>query len=143
MPDIEGIIKITNLLLQRTFGKNVPAWISPLINWILLGVLLLCGLWGLLVLISKIQEVWTQSFLPLFYKPEQKRRQHQRQMFAEYIEYEISRLDRLEDWKDKHFAELEAEVEAEGQRKHLALWLSLTLCESSSIRNNACPGRGS
>jgi hypothetical protein len=122
MPDIEGIIKITNLLLQRIFGKNVPAWISPLINWILLGVLLLCGLWGLLVLLSKIKEVWIQSFLPLFYKPEQKRRQHRRRMFAKHLEYEISRLDLLEDWKDEHFAELEAEVEADGRRKRFVLF---------------------
>jgi hypothetical protein len=122
MPDIEGIIKITNLLLQRIFGKNVPAWIPPLINWILLGVLLLCGLWGLLVLLSKIKEVWIQSFLPLFYKPEQKRRQHRRRMFAKHLEYEISRLDLLEDWKDEHFAELEAEVEADGRRKRFILF---------------------
>ena len=122
MPDIEGIIKITNILLQRIFRKNVPAWISPLINWILLGVVLLCGLWGLLVLLSKIKDVWIQSFLPLFYKPEQKRRQRRRRMFAKHLEYEISRLDLLEDWKDEHFAELEAEVEADGRRKRFALF---------------------
>lgn len=122
MPDIEGIIKITNLLLQRIFGKNIPPWIAPLINWTLLVVSLLCVLWGLLVLLSRIKDVWVQSFLPLFYKPEQKRRQRRRQMFAKHVEYEISRLDLLEDWKDEHFSELEAEVEADGRRKRLTLF---------------------
>ena len=44
-----------------------------------------------------------------------------RRMFAKHIEHEIERIDLAEDWKDEHFAELEAEVEAEGRRRHFLL----------------------
>lgn len=40
-----------------------------------------------------------------------------RQRFAEHIEHEIRRLNSLEEWRDYRFAELEAEVEAEGESR--------------------------
>jgi predicted NACHT family NTPase len=121
MPDFEQIIKNINSVLQLIFGNNVPSWVSQLVGWLLLVGLILCGIWGLLLLLSKIKDLWTQNFLPLFYKLEQKQRSIRRQTFAEHIEYEIRRLGLQEEWKDKRFAELEAEVEAEGRQRILSI----------------------
>ena len=71
----------------------------------------------LLTTLSKIKD----SLKSLFYRPEQRRLRRRRQTFAKHIEYEVLRLDLLEDWKDDRFAELEAEVEAEGDRKMFSL----------------------
>ncbi|MCL4265199.1 MAG: hypothetical protein KJ069_18430 [Anaerolineae bacterium] len=46
-----------------------------------------------------------------------RRRLLRRQRFAKHIEYEIDRLNTLEEWRDYRFAELEAEVEAEGRHR--------------------------
>lgn len=114
MPDFEQIIKGINAVLGLIFGKNVPPWISVLIGWALAFCLLLCGLWGILFVLSKIKDLWMQNFLPLFYSAEQKQNSIRRQYFAGHIEHEIWRLGLKEEWKDYRFAELEAEVEAEG-----------------------------
>lgn len=117
MPSFEQIINDINAVLQLIFGKNIPSWILPLVGWILLSGLLLWGLWGLLFGLSKIKDIWSQNFWPLFYSREEKQRSIHRRYFAEHIESEIIRLGRQEDWKDYRFTELEAEVEAEGQRR--------------------------
>src|SRR5690348_8284136 len=114
MPDIEGIVHDINSVFELIFGKSSPSWLPPLVGWILLGVLLLYGLRGIIAVFSSI----ITSLKPLFYNPEQKRQRRRRQSFAKHVEYEILRLDLLEDWKDDRFAELEAEVEAEGRRKN-------------------------
>ncbi len=121
MPDFEQIIKEIKAIFQLIFGKDVPTWVSPLIGWAMLIALLLCALWGILFLLSKIQELWVQNFWPIFYNREQKQRSLYRRYFAEHIESEIIRLGRQEEWKDYRFTELEAEVEAEGQRRGFSL----------------------
>lgn len=105
MPDLENFTK----LLQIVFG-NIPSWVLPVVGSVMLVYLLLLGL-------QKAKEAWSNTLQPLFYQPEQQRRRHQRRKFAEHIEYEIRRIDRQEDWRDDRFAELEAEVEAEGLRQ--------------------------
>ncbi len=117
MPDFEQIIKGIKAILQLIFGKDVPTWVLPLVGWAMLIALLLCALWGILFLLSKIQELWAQNFRPIFYNREEKQRSLYRRYFAEHIESEIIRLGRQEEWKDHRFTELEAEVEAEGQRR--------------------------
>lgn len=117
MPDFEKIISTINTVLKLVFGDQVPPWIFTLIGYILLLALILIGIWGLLVILSKIKKIWAEEFHPLFYNPEGKRRVQRRQRFADHIESEIRRLNNLEVWSDYHFAELEAEVEAEGQRQ--------------------------
>jgi len=78
---------------------------------------------SILVVLWFIQEFFTRlkSFLDwfssLFYKAEDKRRVAQRQRFADHVESEIRRLNNLEAWSDYRFAELEAEVEAEGRQR--------------------------
>src|SRR5437879_3835860 len=114
MSSFKEAVETLNTLLQLIHDKNVPNWISPLIGWVLLIAFVL---WGVL----KIKETGTQHFKSLFYNPDQKRRLRRRQMFAKHIEYEILRLDLQEDWKDERFAELEAEVEAEGKKKIFSL----------------------
>jgi hypothetical protein len=108
-------------ILQLIFGKNVPIWVFPLVGWAMLIALVLCALWGSLFLLSKIAELWTQNFWPLFYDREQKQRNLHRRYFAEHIEHEIIRIGRQEEWKDYRFTELEAEVEADGQRRSFSV----------------------
>jgi hypothetical protein len=45
-----------------------------------------------------------------------RRRRGQRQMYAGYVEGRIAQLNRLEQWADHRYAELEAEVETESER---------------------------
>ena len=117
MPDFEQIINEIKITLQLIFGKHVPDWVFPLVAWAMLIALVLTALCGILSLLSKIKELWTQNFWPLFYNREQKYRSLHRRYFAEHIESEINRLARQEEWKDYRFTELEAEVEADGQRR--------------------------
>ncbi len=117
MPDFSQIIQGIRTILQLIFGNNVPKWVFPFIGWLLLIAVALCALWGTLLVLSKIRELWAQNFWPLFYNREQRQRSLHRMYFADYIESELERLGRQEEWKDYRFTELEAEVEAEGQRK--------------------------
>jgi len=103
--------------IRLIFGTDVPAWLPKTVGWILFLALILLGIYGLLLVISKIIEVWKEKLLPNFYDKEEKRRNNRRKRFAEHIESEINRLNRLEEWSDYRFADLEAEVEAEGKRK--------------------------
>ncbi|MGK7883248.1 MAG: NACHT domain-containing NTPase [Crocosphaera sp.] len=103
-------------LITEIYGQE-PAWLSPLINYILVAILGLCFIWGLLVLLSKIRKVWIEEFWPLFYKQEQKRRRRKRQRFAQHIEHQLIQLNSREEWRDYRFTELEAEIEAEGKWK--------------------------
>lgn len=49
----------------------------------------------------------------------------QRRLFASHVESQLDQLARREDWRDSRFAELEAEVEAEGRERVLSwLWHS-------------------
>jgi hypothetical protein len=117
MPNFNDIIAYIDAVLKLIFGDQVPAWISPLVGYILLLALVLLGFWGLLFVISKIKELWVKEFWPSFYSLEEKRRVARRRRFADHIESEIRRLNNLEAWSDYRFAELEAEVEAEGRRQ--------------------------
>lgn len=117
MPDFSQIIQEIRTILQLIFGNNVPKWVFPFIGWLLLTAIALCALWGTLLVLSKIKELWAQNFWPLFYNREQRQRSLRRIYFASYIESELERLGRQEEWKDYRFTELEAEVEAEGQRR--------------------------
>ncbi|MGK7941966.1 MAG: NACHT domain-containing protein, partial [Crocosphaera sp.] len=121
--DFPKIIEEFKKLISNLFFEGQePTWLSPLINYILLGVLILLAAWGFLFVVSKIKKLWIEEFWPLFHKPEQKRRRLQRQRFAERLEYEIRQLNSREEWKDYLFTELEAEIEAEGRRKNSSLF---------------------
>lgn len=107
---LEGIEKLVNYM----FGGQPPAWLLPAIAWAIgIGF----ALWGIAFFLGQVRKVWTEFIQPVYYKPEEKRRRARRRMFADIMEAEIRRLNSLEAWNDNRFAELEAEVEAEGKRK--------------------------
>jgi hypothetical protein len=106
MSDIQWWIQ----LFEGVFGSQIVKWI--LIILAPFGVLFIF-LW----LIKGIIEITKNTLLPLLYNENQKLRIRCRQQFADYIESEIRRLNQKEDWSDFRFAELEAEVEAEGNRR--------------------------
>lgn len=105
MPSFQEILD----LLNQIFPNQVQQ--------ILKIVAVLVGLWWALEILSKIKGLWTKEFSPLFYSVEDKRRVSRRRRFADHVESEIRRLNNLEAWSDYRFAELEAEVEAEGRQR--------------------------
>lgn len=107
----------TEDIFRFILGNDVPSWIISFSNYLALILIVLIGLWIILVIASKIKKLWVEDFQPTFYDPEEKRRIRLRQKFARHIMLEITRLDSLEEWRDDRFAELEAEVEAEGRRR--------------------------
>lgn len=110
---IEGIFAILKLI----FPAAIPSWLRLAIGYTLLVALFLITIHGLLVLVSKIRTVWMEQFWPLLYSRDQRAHAVQRQRFADYIYNEIRRLNVQEEWRDHRFAELEAEIEAEGDKK--------------------------
>jgi hypothetical protein len=117
MPDIEKIVNGIQKVLNWIFQDHVPPWILRIIGYLFAVGFLLLAIWGLLLVLSKIKKLWAENFKPLFYDIEEKRRCLRRQRFADHLESEIRRLNTLEAWSDYRFAELEAEVEAEGRRR--------------------------
>ncbi len=87
------------------------------VKQILTVILILVGVWWALDILSKIKGLWIKDFLPLFYSAEERRRVARRRRFADHVESEIRRLNSLEAWSDYRFAELEAEVDAEGRQR--------------------------
>ena len=108
--------------LFEEIRSRVPDSLSTLIDYILLFVLILCAIWGLLSLLGQIKKIWIEQFWPLFDNKEQRKRRLNRERFADYLQNEIRQLNRREEWKDYRFAELEAEVEAEGRRRGFSLF---------------------
>ncbi len=102
--------------LKLFFGEHVPPWVW----WLVLSLVLL---WFLSWLIPEIfirlkkakEEIWPRN-------PEEERRSRHRRRFAYHIESEIHALNSREEWKDYRFAELEAEVEAEGRRRKFGIF---------------------
>jgi hypothetical protein len=116
MPDIQEIIDGITKLIELMFGGKPPGWLLPALAWtIAIGLLLN----GMLFVLGKIKVLWNEFVWPLFHKPEQQRLLQRKQHFADYVDSEIRRLNLLEAWSDYRFAELEAEIEAEGKTKWL------------------------
>jgi len=82
-------------------------------QWLITVVIILAAIRALLALIAEIDE----KIKPLFYDAEKKRRARRRRIFAEHVAAEIRQIDLNADWSEDRFAELEAEVEAEGTRR--------------------------
>lgn len=121
MPDFEKLINGIKAIFQLIWGNTTPPLIFQIVGWGFLVVGAMCAVWGIMFVLKKIIDLWIQSFRPLFYKDEERRLSGQRRNFAGYIKDEVLKLDRHEDWKDFRFAELEAEVEAEGNRRILGV----------------------
>ncbi len=102
--------------LRVVFPEDIPEVLLIVMAW---GVLLLSALFVTYLfiwLITKIIKLVKNELIPLFYNEENKHRRDRRCLFAEHVEHEIRRLNNLEAWSDRRFTELEAEVEAEGNR---------------------------
>jgi hypothetical protein len=112
--------------LQKLFGSEVVGWVVLILSPFIFLYLLL---W----LIQAIIEIVKTKFIPLFYNSEEKRKIRLRKRFAEHIESEIRRLNQREDWNDFRFAELEAEVEMEGERRSFS-FLPFIKRTSSGLR---------
>ncbi|MBS4000288.1 MAG: NACHT domain-containing protein [Desulfobulbaceae bacterium] len=111
MPE-SGVFQFVIDLIIQIFGVTPPEWLVRIIaTAILLGLVVL----GIQLVASPILKFWQEIVKPFRYTPEEKRRRLRRQRFADHIESEIRRLNNLEAWNDNRFAELEAEVEAEGR----------------------------
>jgi hypothetical protein len=116
---IKLITTFKQLISELFFKGKEPQWLALAINYSLLLLLLLLGLWGVLVVIGQCIKIWEEQIRTLYYDQAQKKRLRNRQRFANHIEQEIRQLNSREEWKDYRFTELEAEVEAEGKRLRL------------------------
>jgi hypothetical protein len=104
-----------------------------MINCIGFLVVFLGIVWIFLFVASQIRFHWRDYYKPWFYNSKEKRRNKHRRRFAEYIEQEIRRLNSQEEWRDYRYADLEAEVEAEGTRKTIS-WIPLVRQAKSGLR---------
>jgi hypothetical protein len=85
MPDFENIINSINAIFKLIFGDKTPSWLLPMVGWSLLIIGVACSIWGIMFVLSKIKDLWTQNFQPLFYNEEKRLRGRQRRNFAGYI----------------------------------------------------------
>lgn len=116
MPNFKEIIEGIKEILKLVYGEQIPSWILSVLGLLLLLSLTLLGLFAFLTLVSKIKDIVKDKFWPLFYDSEKKYHSRLRKLFAVHIEDEIRALNNKEEWHDYRFAELEAEVDAEGRR---------------------------
>jgi hypothetical protein len=105
---IDAVEKFAKLIgLDPTYLKYV--W------WAMLLVFVLWfGPW----LFKLVKEKWVD---PWRLSPGEKRRLARRQQFASDVEGRIRDINSKEEWRDTRFTELEAEVEAEGERRAFSL----------------------
>lgn len=102
---------------EHLIGVPIPAYVK-----IPLGILTVVAVAALVittivVCFGKLVKTWQETLRPLVYKPEQKQKASARQRFAQHLTLEITARNRTENWRDQDFTELEAEVEAEGERR--------------------------
>ena len=110
--EISKWLESIKAVLALIFGSDtaVPTWIGRI-------VAILAGIYGLSEFIARLAKLWTSEILPLFYNAQQKRLRERRRLFAEHVDWQIWRLNGQEEWGDHRFAELEAEIEAEGRSR--------------------------
>jgi hypothetical protein len=113
------LTKLVDYGLKAIFGDHVPFLVTALIGALLLAVALSAALAAILVAIAKANDIWAEKFRPLSYSPEEKKRSRNGRLFANHVLREINQRNLSENWKDEEFAELEGEVEAQGQRRYL------------------------
>ncbi len=115
MPKFEDVKAWFDAVVKLFFADDVPTIVTTASKYALLAGLLVLGLWGVLHVVAKIRELWLQSIRPIFYDAEARRLAEDRRRFAEHVKAQLDSLNSRESWQDYRFAELEAEVEAEGR----------------------------
>jgi hypothetical protein len=111
------LIEVIDRALRRVFGAEIPDYLATALAW---GVLFLCALSVIYLsiwLISGIIRIIKYEIVPLFYNAEEKVRLNRRRLFADHVEHRIRQINNQEEWSHNRYSELEAEVEAEGERK--------------------------
>ena len=105
--------KWLSVLVELLNKAGIPPDVQSIIYRIILVCVLIYGfLWFLEKLYILLKPLLSKIRLPSH--KEKLERIYQRQKLAEILEYEIKHICELEEWNDREFVELEAEVEAEG-----------------------------
>lgn len=117
-PELSDWEKLYNWI-PKLLGHTIPPVISQLIGGAVLIVLLLIIVTAGFVSLGLITDICRTKLKPLFYDEDKKRNAGRRKIFAGHLVNELRTRNRAESWRDDEFAELEAEVEAEGSRKAL------------------------
>ncbi|WP_420644587.1 hypothetical protein [Candidatus Leptofilum sp.] len=112
IPQVHAVL----LTIQLQAETEFISWLLALLGYVGVIFLIIAGVWGILFFVAKIKELWLIEAQSLFLKLEEKRLIGRRSRFAEHVEREIYRLNSLEEWRDYRYTELEAEIEAEGER---------------------------
>lgn len=94
-------------LLERIFQGPIP----QILLWVILAFFLVA-------LLLRSISYFHQEIIPIFYSAEKARRRNRRRRFADFVTQKLEELNGKDEWLDKQFTELEAEVEAEGGRRH-------------------------
>jgi len=110
-------LKLIEYALNAVFGPEAPKFISWIIGAILLVAILFAIVVAILIAAGKIKDIWIEKFRPLAYSPEEKKRSREKRLFANHVLRELNQRNLSENWKDEEFAELEAEIEAEGLKR--------------------------
>jgi hypothetical protein len=108
--------------IEGLLGHEIPNYIRIPIAVLLLVAISVSILLVIISGVSKISEIVTEKLLPKIYRREQKAAARSRRLFAEHLAREINTTNSAENWRDAEFAELEAEVEAEGALRSWTPW---------------------
>lgn len=103
--------------IEKLLGFDIPYWIKLPLAVLLLVALVVSVILIVVAGVSKIQELWLEKITPRLYDVEERQRSKSRRLFAQHLAREIGNVNAGENWRDDEFTELEAEVEAEGQRR--------------------------
>jgi hypothetical protein len=108
--------------IEKLLGFEIPYWVKLPLALLLFLALVVSIVLIVVAGLSKIQELWFEKITPRVYKPEEKQWSRSRRLFAQHLAREIGTINAGENWRDDEFTELEAEVEAEGQRRSWLPW---------------------
>lgn len=121
MPDIDKIVGAVDAAMKLLFPGGAPGWVHPVLGAALLVFLALLGVAAFMSLVARIASTWNEKVWPLFYDREKARLSAHRRRFAAILDRRLMDVSQQEEWSDHRFAELEAEVEAEGRRRGVGL----------------------
>jgi NACHT domain len=99
--------------------KEVPAYIALPLGILVLSLVVVVMVAAIFAALAKIKEIWNEKLRPISYSPEERKRSRDGRLFANQVLREINQRNLAENWRDEEFADLEAEVEAEGRRQQL------------------------
>jgi hypothetical protein len=119
-----GFVNELESFWQHVSGNQAPPGlvaVALIAAAVVAALLLLPRVLGAIV---KTKQLLRDELLPGL-KPEERRRARLRARFAQHSYDEIRRLNSEQAWSDFRYAELEAEIEAEGAERSWSLWRRL------------------